>query len=279
MRSRRHPPPATTRRPAPCWSPTSCRSTAQRVDAGARDRTRRRRSALRICGVLSASPPTEVHASTATRRARVWRSSRETPMLAGLELGDPRESFLGAHALGALAVQLRGRRESRPETVARTLERPSRARSKRLPSWFAQLGQFTHVDGLLFVARVRARHPWSAVDALWSDPPASSRAGPSPGEVRRLRGDDRRRRERCFRRCRASGARPPATCSASWWCAPGSKPRSRRRSPRGPPPAGAAIAPGLYAPTPSASARRRGRLGAARAARLVDGLGRRRRGG
>ena len=31
-----------------------------------------------------------------------------------------------------------------------------------------------HVDGLLFVARVRARQPWSAIDALWRDPPASS---------------------------------------------------------------------------------------------------------
>ena len=52
---------------------------------------------------------------------------------------------------------------------------PSAASSKEgSPSWFAQLGQFTHVDGLLFVARVRAHHPWSAVDALWSDPPASS---------------------------------------------------------------------------------------------------------
>ena len=31
-----------------------------------------------------------------------------------------------------------------------------------------------HVDGFLFVAGVRARQPWSAVDALWRDPPASS---------------------------------------------------------------------------------------------------------
>ena len=81
-------------------------------------------------------------------------------VLAGLELGDPRESFLGAHALAALAVQLRA-----------ASQEPSKESS---PSWFAQLGQFTHVDGLLFVARVRAHHPWSAVDALWIDPPASS---------------------------------------------------------------------------------------------------------
>ena len=81
-------------------------------------------------------------------------------VLAGLELGDPRESFLGAHALGALAAQLRAASQD-----------PSKEGD---PSWFAQLGQFTHVDGLLFVARVRAHRPWGAVDALWSDPPASS---------------------------------------------------------------------------------------------------------
>ncbi len=89
-------------------------------------------------------------------------------VLTGLELGDPRENFLGAHALGALAVQLRAASQE-------LLPGPSQDQSKEdAPSWFAQLGQFTHVDGLLFVARVRAHRPWSAVDALWSDPPASS---------------------------------------------------------------------------------------------------------
>ncbi len=77
-------------------------------------------------------------------------------MLAGLELGDPRENFLGAHALEALAGRLR------------------EASGQGAPSWFRELGQFTHVDGLLFVARVRAHRPWSAVDELWSDPPLSS---------------------------------------------------------------------------------------------------------
>jgi len=81
-------------------------------------------------------------------------------VLAGLELGDARETFLGAHALGALAVQLRAAAQAASKDGG--------------PSWFAQLGEFTHVDGLLFVARVRAHHPWGAVDALWSDPPASS---------------------------------------------------------------------------------------------------------
>jgi len=85
-------------------------------------------------------------------------------VLAGLELDDPRENFLGAHALGALAVQLR---------AASHGASPEASTAGPL-SWFAELGQFTHVDGLLYVARVRAQHPWSAVDALWSDPPASS---------------------------------------------------------------------------------------------------------
>jgi hypothetical protein len=77
-------------------------------------------------------------------------------VLAGLELADPQESFLGAHALGALATRLRD------------------AQAAGAPTWFEALGELTHVDGLLFVARVRARRPWSAVDALWNDPPAST---------------------------------------------------------------------------------------------------------
>jgi hypothetical protein len=89
-------------------------------------------------------------------------------VLTGLEVADPRENFLGAHALGALVGQLRAATQDPSQD-------PSRDPSKDdVPSWFARLGQFTHVDGLLFVARVRAHHPWSAVDALWSDPPASS---------------------------------------------------------------------------------------------------------
>jgi hypothetical protein len=77
-------------------------------------------------------------------------------LLTGLELGDPQENFLGPHALAALAARLRG------------------AVDADGPGWFEQLGELTHVDGLLFMARVRARRPWSAVDALWTDPPAST---------------------------------------------------------------------------------------------------------
>jgi hypothetical protein len=76
-------------------------------------------------------------------------------VLAGLELADPAENFLGTHALGALGARLRGA--------------PSPA-----SGWFAALGELTHVDGLLFVARVRRHRPFGAVDALWNEPPAST---------------------------------------------------------------------------------------------------------
>ena len=89
------------------------------------------------------------------RRARLALVEGDA-MLTGLELADPRETFLGAHELGALAGRLRGSAE------------------EGAPTWFGALGEFTHVDGLLFVARVRAHRPWSAVDALWAEPPASS---------------------------------------------------------------------------------------------------------
>ena len=88
------------------------------------------------------------------RRARLALVEGDA-LLAGLELADPRETFLGAHELTALAARLR-------------------AAESGAPSWFVDLGQFTHLDGLLFVAGVRAHRPWSAVDALWADPPAST---------------------------------------------------------------------------------------------------------
>jgi hypothetical protein len=77
-------------------------------------------------------------------------------LLAGLELADPQEGFLGTHAMTALGARLR----NPPSTGA--------------PGWFEALGEMTHVDGLLFVASVRARRPFDAVDALWQDPPAST---------------------------------------------------------------------------------------------------------
>lgn len=79
-------------------------------------------------------------------------------MLSALELADPTESFLDQRALGALTAGLGGAAAAAPRT----------------PPWLSALDRFEHVDGLEFMARVRARRPWSAVDALWSDPPGSS---------------------------------------------------------------------------------------------------------
>jgi hypothetical protein len=77
--------------------------------------------------------------------------------LAALEAFDPRGALTDAFALRGLA-----------------------ARSRDVPggvgasAWMRATAAFAHADGLLFVARVRARAPWSAVDALWTAPPASS---------------------------------------------------------------------------------------------------------
>jgi hypothetical protein len=76
--------------------------------------------------------------------------------LTALEVVDPTGAFLRPSALSALADRLRA------------------AASDGRPPWLAEVGRFVHVDGLLFVAAVRARQPWSAVDMLWRDPPESS---------------------------------------------------------------------------------------------------------
>jgi hypothetical protein len=76
--------------------------------------------------------------------------------LAALDVVDADGAFLRPTALVALADRLRA------------------AAGEGRPPWLAALGRFVHVDGFLFVAGVRARQPWSAVDALWRDPPASS---------------------------------------------------------------------------------------------------------
>ncbi len=42
------------------------------------------------------------------------------------------------------------------------------------PAWIRANADFVHAAGFAFVARVRGRQPWSAVDALWAAPPRSS---------------------------------------------------------------------------------------------------------
>jgi len=76
--------------------------------------------------------------------------------LAALEVLDPTGAFLRPTARAALADRLRA------------------AAGEGRPPWLAALSGFVHVDGFLFVADVRARQPWSGVDALWRDPPDSS---------------------------------------------------------------------------------------------------------
>ncbi|HSS39790.1 MAG TPA: hypothetical protein VLT58_13570, partial [Polyangia bacterium] len=89
------------------------------------------------------------------RRARLAVVEGDA-MLTGLEVLDPRETFLAAPQLNALAARLRA------------------ASQDPAGGWPATMSAFTHVTGLLFVARARAHHPWKAVDALWTDPPSST---------------------------------------------------------------------------------------------------------
>jgi hypothetical protein len=77
--------------------------------------------------------------------------------LAALEAFDPRGALTDAFAIRALAERLRGAPTGDPASA-----------------WMRANAAFAHADGLLFVARVRARAPWRAVDALWTSPPASS---------------------------------------------------------------------------------------------------------
>jgi hypothetical protein len=76
--------------------------------------------------------------------------------LTALELDDPRGVLAAGHALVPFAEAIAG------------------APGPRAPAWLRAVANFTHAGGLAFVARVRARQPWTAVDAVWADPPRSS---------------------------------------------------------------------------------------------------------
>jgi hypothetical protein len=77
--------------------------------------------------------------------------------LTALELDDARGALTSGHALPAFADAI---------AAAPAAGGP--------PAWPRAVATFVHAEGLAFVARVRARRPWSAVDALWADPPQSS---------------------------------------------------------------------------------------------------------
>ena len=100
------------------------------------------------------APPT-LHLDGDTTRARLAFVEGDAT-LAAMEVVDGSGAFLRPTALAGLCDRLR-----------------AAAGDGRAP-WLAELGRFVHVDGFLFVAQVRARQPWSAVDAIWRDPPASS---------------------------------------------------------------------------------------------------------
>jgi hypothetical protein len=98
------------------------------------------------------------HLDGDAERARLALVEGEASV-AALELVDARGVFANGHALAELAEQLRA-------------VPPGGAAAS--PAWVWTNAAFAHADGLLFVARVRARQRWSAVDALWADPPQSS---------------------------------------------------------------------------------------------------------
>ncbi|HEV3032566.1 MAG TPA: hypothetical protein VG319_13050 [Polyangia bacterium] len=77
--------------------------------------------------------------------------------LTALELDDPAGALTSGHALPAFATSIAGA--------------PG---ASNVPAWLRENASFAHADGMAFVARVRARQTWSAVDALWADPPQSS---------------------------------------------------------------------------------------------------------
>jgi len=80
-------------------------------------------------------------------------------MTTALELADPRGGFLGTRELYATAERLRA---------------AALAAAPKWEPWIRTVSLFTQADGLLFVARARARQSWKAVDALWAAPPAST---------------------------------------------------------------------------------------------------------
>jgi hypothetical protein len=102
---------------------------------------------------LTPPPPSPLEGdSTRARLALVEGDATLTAM----EVVDPTGAFLRPTAFTSLTDRLRA------------------AAGEGQPPWLATLKGFVHVDGLRFVARVRARQPWHAVDALWRDPPDSS---------------------------------------------------------------------------------------------------------
>ena len=138
-----------------CWCPISCRSRpARRAPPRIAYAVADQRFDLRRFLAPPASETSAPLDGDATRARLALVEGDAT--LATLDVVDTDGDFLRPTALVALADRLRA------------------AAGEGRPPSLAALSRFIHVDGFLFVAGVRARQPWSAVDALWRDPPASS---------------------------------------------------------------------------------------------------------
>ncbi len=122
----------------------------------ARGGARRRRPALRVSTPDGHRQRRAFAPGAATRGGRGWPSSKATRCSPASRCWTRARPSWPAPQLTALAARLRA------------------AGQDPAGGWPATLSTFTHVTGLLFVARARAHHPWNVVDALWTDPPSST---------------------------------------------------------------------------------------------------------
>jgi hypothetical protein len=107
-------------------------------------------------GVLGLDLEGRHHLDGDAERARLALVEGDAALTA-LELDDPRGALTGSHALTSLVAAMR-----------------AAPAASGAPDWLSVNASFAHADGLAFVGRVRSRQPWSAVDALWAEPPRSS---------------------------------------------------------------------------------------------------------
>ena len=184
----------------------------------------RNRPRARPPGRGGPAPAEKVPLTGDERRARLALVEGDAT-LAALTQADPAETFLGARELGGLLGRMR--------------RGPA---GRGMPRWLVELARFTQAEGLAFVSRVRARRPWTRGRRALGRSAGVVGADPPPGEIRRLRAADPRRRGPAAGAARARATRGERRCWASWSSGRGWRARSPPRSRSGPPPAGAAIA-------------------------------------
>ena len=218
---RRHAPVASyDHRPQRLLVPDFVPLDSQRILLATRSRTRSPISASASGSSLQLTPDAAARPLDGdAQRARLALVEGDATLTA-LELADPQRRVPAP----------RGARRRWPSACA-----PPPARDA--PAWLAGSRRFAHVDGLLFVARVRARTALERRRRALGDPPASTEQVLHPERYdaceEPLAVDDGSSRAAGFDRPRR------ATCWASWWCGPGWPRSCRPRSPSAPPPAGA----------------------------------------